>query len=85
MNLSLSGDAEKIIQDQLRNKKFPSAEAVVLAGLKSLTSAPRDEFDPGEMDKLLAEGEKSIQREGTLDADEALAARRAARQQPKSA
>jgi Arc/MetJ-type ribon-helix-helix transcriptional regulator len=84
MNLTLDGDAEKIIQDQLRNKKFPSAEAVVLAGLKSLSSAAPDEFDPDEMNQLLAEGEQSIRQEGTLDADEALAARRAHRQHPKS-
>ena len=49
-----------------------AAEAVVLAGLKSLSAAVPDEFDAGEMQALLAEGEESVAREGTLDADEAL-------------
>jgi hypothetical protein len=42
-------------------------------------SAAVDDFTAGEMNELLVEGEQSIQREGTLDADEALAARRAHR------
>ena len=84
MKLTLGPDAEQIIQEQLRNRKFADAEAVVLAALKSLSAAAPDEFDVGEMQALLAEGEESTAREGTLDADEALAARRARRQHPKS-
>jgi Arc/MetJ-type ribon-helix-helix transcriptional regulator len=84
MKLTLGPDAEQIIQEQLRNRKFADAEAVVLAGLKSLSAAAPDEFDAGEMQALLAQGEESIAREGTLDADEALAARRARRQHPRS-
>ena len=41
------------------------------------------EFDAGEINKLLHQGERSIEREGTLDADETLAARRARRQTRK--
>lgn len=37
-------------------------------------------LNSGEMNKLLQQGEKSIEREGTLDSDEASAARRARRQ-----
>ena len=84
MKLTLGPDAEQIIQEQLRARKFTDAEAVVLAGLKSLSAGAPDQFDPGELRALLAEGEESIAREGTFDADEALAARRARRQQPKS-
>ena len=84
MKLTLGSDAEQIIQEQLRTQKFPDAEAVVLAGLKSLLAGAPDEFESGEMKELLKEGEESIARDGTLDADEALAARRARRHQPKS-
>ncbi|HEX3355590.1 MAG TPA: hypothetical protein VHS31_01315 [Tepidisphaeraceae bacterium] len=84
MKLTLGSDAEQIIQEQLRTRKFADAEQVILAGLKSLASNAPDEFNPGEMESLLTEGEKSIASEGTLDADEALAKRRADRQHPKS-
>jgi hypothetical protein len=85
MKLTLGADAEAIIQEQLRNRKFADAEAVILAGLKSLSAAAPDEFEAREIEALLDEGEESIAREGTLDADEALAARRARREQhPKS-
>ena len=60
MKLTLGPDAEQIIQEQLRNRKFADAEAVVLAGLKSLSAAAPDEFDAGEMQALLAEGEESL-------------------------
>ena len=76
MKLTLGSDAEQIIQDQLRTRKFISAEAVVMAGLKSLLAGAPDEFDSGEMASFLAEGEESIAREGTLDADQALESRR---------
>jgi Arc/MetJ-type ribon-helix-helix transcriptional regulator len=84
MKLILGSDAEQIIQEQLRTRKFSDAQAVVLAGLKSLLAGAPDEFEKGEMQTLLAEGEESIEKEGTLDADEALQARRARRQHPKS-
>lgn len=84
MDLKLVGDAERIVAEQLRSRKFRSAEAVVLAGLKSLASAAPNEFASGEMDSLLAEGEASIARDGTVDADEALAARRAQREQSRT-
>jgi Arc/MetJ-type ribon-helix-helix transcriptional regulator len=84
MKLTLSSDAEQMIQEQLRSKKFADAEAVILAALKSLSAAAPDEFETGELRALLGEGEESIAREGTLDADEALAVRRARREHPKS-
>lgn len=79
MRLTLGRDAEKIIREQLDSRRFADAEAVVLAALKSLAARGPDEFAPGEMEAMLVEGEHSIAGEGTLDGDEALAARRAAR------
>ncbi|HXE52104.1 MAG TPA: hypothetical protein VN541_03775 [Tepidisphaeraceae bacterium] len=40
------------------------------------------EFDEGELQRLLAEGEQSIKEEGTIDADEAFLARRQRRKGP---
>ena len=82
MKLDLGPEAQRIIEEQLRARRYPDAEAVVLAALPNLTSGGPDEFDPGEMDALLREGEASIEREGALDLDAAFAARRARRTHP---
>ena len=84
MKLTLGPDAEQMINDQLRTRKFTDAQAVILAGLKSLASGAPNEFDPGEIKALLSEGEKDIARKGTLDADEALTQRRLRRQGPNT-
>jgi len=52
---------------------YASAEDVIRAGLNRLN---RTEFDAGDLDRLLAEGEASIKQEGTLDGQEAFEARR---------
>jgi hypothetical protein len=75
MQLKLGSHAEKIIEEQLRTKRFQDAESVVLAGLTSLAAQGVDEFAPGELQSLLAEGEASIAAEGTLDGDEASSSR----------
>jgi Arc/MetJ-type ribon-helix-helix transcriptional regulator len=82
MKMELGDDARRIIEDQIRARRYPDAESVVLAALESLLSKAPDEFEPGEMEALLREGEESIEREGTLDVDEALEARRARRARP---
>jgi Arc/MetJ-type ribon-helix-helix transcriptional regulator len=82
MKMELGDDARRIIEDQIRARRYPDAESVVLAALESLLSKAPDEFEPGEMEALLREGEESSEREGTLDVDEALKARRARRARP---
>lgn len=79
MKLDLGADAQRIIEDQLRTRRYPDAESVVLAALQNLLTRAPDEFEPGEMEALLKEGEDSIEREGTLDLDEAFRARRTRR------
>ena len=69
MTITLSPDAQRLIEQQLRSGRFPSAEAVVLAGLQTLAEAG-DDFEPGELERLIAEGEASIKAEGVVDADE---------------
>jgi Arc/MetJ-type ribon-helix-helix transcriptional regulator len=60
MNLSLSAEAEKIIQDRMRTGGFATPEDVVIAGLAALTDRQDlGEFSQSEMDSLLKEGEAS--------------------------
>ncbi|HEV2295408.1 MAG TPA: hypothetical protein VGR35_16275 [Tepidisphaeraceae bacterium] len=82
MKLDLGPDAQRIIEDQLRTRRYADAESVILAALQTLLSRGPDEFEPGEMEALLREGEDSIEREGTLDVDAAFHARRARRANP---
>ncbi len=70
MNIMLGPDAEKFIEQKLKTGHYASAEDVVLAGLQALARTPEDQFEPGELDALIAEGERSIECEGTIDADE---------------
>jgi Arc/MetJ-type ribon-helix-helix transcriptional regulator len=70
MNLSLGPEAEKLIRQNLENGRFVTAEEVVLAALTSLDQQTSyGDFAPGELDELVAEGERSIEREGEIDAD----------------
>ena len=75
MNLAISPEAQKSIEDWVRSGRYATAEDVVHAALAALRRQT-DEFKPGELDELLAEGEESIARGGTLDGDEAYEARR---------
>ena len=60
MILSLSDEAEKLIDQRMKSGKYASPEEVVTAALHVLEShESAGEFEPGEWDKLLAEGEQS--------------------------
>ena len=71
MNLSLSSEAQKLIDERVKSGKYASPEEVVLAALHALESDERGgDFAPGEWDELLAQGERS----GTpLDGESVLA------------
>jgi putative addiction module CopG family antidote len=75
ITLKLPPHVRSFIEDKVRSGRYRSPEEVVTAGLAALMQQP-DDFRPGEWDELLAEGEASIRRDGTLDGDEALDARR---------
>jgi Arc/MetJ-type ribon-helix-helix transcriptional regulator len=65
----LSSEAQRLIEELLRTGRYDSAEEVVLAGLGSLDQQERyGDFLPGEMEGMLAEGERSIELEGDVDA-----------------
>ena len=71
MTITLSPKAQRLLKVRLKSGRYGSAEEVLLAGLASLTRQERmGEFAPGELQRLVDEGEDSIRREGTVDADE---------------
>ena len=70
MTITLPAKARRLVNDRLRSGRYASAEEVVLAGLASLTRQEElGDFAPGELEQLVAEGERSIRAEGTVDAD----------------
>jgi antitoxin ParD1/3/4 len=72
MNLSLNPDLLKLINDHVNSGKYSTPEDVVAAGIMALAQQEQfGDFEPGELDDLLAEGERSIERDGTLDGEEA--------------
>ena len=77
MHLAIDPEMQRLIDEKLRTGQYRSAEDVVRAGLAALKQQDSSgDFHPGELDAVLAEGERSITEHGTLNADEALRARR---------
>ena len=82
--VSLKPNVQKLIDERVNSGKYSSPEEVVDAAVLALDQLESfGEFEADEMDRLLAEGEQSIKRDGTLDGEEAFrgrAQRRAQRQ-----
>jgi Arc/MetJ-type ribon-helix-helix transcriptional regulator len=79
----LTPGTRKLIQTRMERGGYASADDLVVAALASLDQQERfGDFEPSEMDKLLAEGESGGE---FLDGAAALAARRRRRaeRQPK--
>src|SRR5436190_5472667 len=77
MTITLPARARKLVNDRLKSGRYASAEEVVLAGLASLRRQEElGDFAPGELQRLVLEGESSIRAEGTVDADEVFRALR---------
>jgi Arc/MetJ-type ribon-helix-helix transcriptional regulator len=77
MQLALDPTILKLISDRVKSGKYRSAEDVVTAAVVNLKQVEEfGDFRPGELDALLAEGEKSIQEHGLLDGEEAFEARK---------
>ncbi len=77
MRLAIDNEMQQFIDEKLRAGRYASAEDVVRAALAALRQQEfLGDFASGELESLLAEGEQSISSEGTLDADEAMLARR---------
>ncbi len=60
MNLSLSARTQKQIERRVKSGKYNSPEDVVAAAIAQLDQQERlADFAPGELDRLLAKGERS--------------------------
>lgn len=74
MTLSLPPHIQRAIEERIKSGKYATPEDVVAAAVTSLVQQEQsDSFGPGELDELLAEGERDIERGDVLDADEAFA------------
>jgi antitoxin ParD1/3/4 len=70
MSLRLKPELQRFIEDQVRDGRYHSAEEVVEAGLAILEQHTRcGEFAPGELDRLLAEGEADVARGNVHDGE----------------
>lgn len=73
MNLPLTAEIERLINERLREGRYRSAEEVVIAGLASLQQQEQlGEFVGGEWDALLQRGEESLQHGGAFESAQVL-------------
>ena len=78
--MNLDPKLQKLIDERVKSGKYASPEDVVAAALLTLDQQERfGDFAVGELDDLLAEGERSIEKDGPLDGDEAFRLRQARR------
>src|SRR5438105_15557625 len=76
MTVSLKPDVQKLIDEHVNSGKYATPEEVVEAAVLALDQLENfGDFEAGELDRLLTEGEQSIEREGTLDGEEAFRSR----------
>ena len=79
MTLMLSPTTQKLIEEQMGRGGYATPDEVIVAALASLKQQQQqsqDAFEPGELDRLLAEGDADIERGDVLDGEQALADRR---------
>jgi antitoxin ParD1/3/4 len=70
MDVTLSPRMQKFVEDKVKAGEYASADEVIEAGLASLARHGADGFAPGELDELLAEGERDIERGDLVDGEE---------------
>ncbi len=69
MELSLPAKFRKLIDDRVRSGKYATPEDVIKAALTTLDQNDRfGDFAAGELDRLIAEGEESLKRDGAIPA-----------------
>lgn len=77
MNLQLNPEVQQFIQERMDSGKYATPEEVIAAAIMALDQQERfGDFEAGELNFLLAEGERSIEEEGTLDGEEAFRLRK---------
>jgi len=80
MNVPLRPDIEAFVDEMVRSGQYATREDVIQAGLVALRQHEFfGDFISGELNEIIAEGERSLDRSPMLDADEAMRARRARR------
>lgn len=87
MVVNLSPESHQLIEERMKANGFASADEAIRAALLSWKHAePFDDYAPGELEALIAEGEESLKRDGPLTHEEVFGALRAeldARRQAK--
>ncbi|MGD0769160.1 MAG: hypothetical protein ABSB42_13320 [Tepidisphaeraceae bacterium] len=74
MKLELSPKIQTLIKDRVESGKYRRPEDVVTAALSSLDQQESfGDFAPGELDRLLNEGERDIAAGDVIDGDQAFA------------
>ena len=77
MRLSLDADVARRIEERVKSGALATPEEVVAAAMRVMEQQEQfDDFHAGEIDALLAKGERSIAAEGALDGEEAFWRRR---------
>ncbi len=69
MNVVLKPELERYVADQVKAGRFATAKDVVETALGRLMQEDFGDFEPGELDALLAEGEAGIARGDVLTPD----------------
>lgn len=79
MTIELKPEHEAYVQAQVRAGRFKSADEALDAAVHFLRKAdePFGDFEPGELDALLAEGLRDIERGDVYDGEEVMAELRA--------
>jgi antitoxin ParD1/3/4 len=81
MNLSLPPQIQRLIDERVKSGKYGTPEDVVAAAVAHLDQQERfGDFEPGELDRLLQEGEDSGP---TLDGEQVMAELRSLRASTK--
>ena len=77
MNLAITAELKRLIEQRMESGRYATHEEVLRAALRSLEQEEElGDFEPGELDALLAEGEQSGR---PLDGEEVLAELRSLR------
>ena len=71
MTVSLKPELEKLVEEKVKAGLFPSAEALVNSAVAQLVS--EDDFEAGEMERLLGVGEEQARQGKFVDGAEVFA------------
>jgi hypothetical protein len=71
MTFSLKPELQKLVEEKVKAGLFPLAEALVNSAVEQFVAD--DDFEPGEMERLLAIGEEDARPGRLVDGDEAFA------------